>query len=165
MQILEEVYMPIVDVNTTGSKEVDEKRGLLGLKKKKQKQAKAGTWRGIEVYAGETIDTAPLKEKFRENLEKFKKPIQEYEDTRKAEMEGRILAEAQRKAEMESRILAEAQRKAEMESRILAEARLAQKDHQRKAEMEGRILAEARLKLADAEIEHLKRQLEQMANQ
>ena len=71
IKVLQEEYNPTVDVDTTGSPELDEQRGLLSVKKEAKKNRAAGMWRNIEVYAGETVDIKPLKTEFEQALPKF----------------------------------------------------------------------------------------------
>ena len=75
IKVLQERYNPAVVVETTGSKSVDEQHGLGRNRKGKEKERKAGTWHSIEIYAGEKIETAPLKEEFDKDLNVFKKPV------------------------------------------------------------------------------------------
>jgi hypothetical protein len=77
IKVLQERYMPRLEIETTGSRVVDEERGLgwKGKGKQKEKELKAGTWHHIEIYAGEEVETAPLKKAFDKGLKKFMKPV------------------------------------------------------------------------------------------
>ena len=61
----------MVDMDTTGSAELDEQRGLWSVKKEMKKNWVAGMWGPIEVYAGEAVDTKPLKREFEGALRQF----------------------------------------------------------------------------------------------
>ena len=82
-KVLQERYMPALEI---GSEAMDRRlwrvlpeRILTGLKGKgkerNRKEREAGGWRGIEIYAGEKVNTAPLIEKFERDLANFKKPV------------------------------------------------------------------------------------------
>jgi hypothetical protein len=76
IKVLQERYTPELKVETTGSEATDKRWPMLSWKGKgKRKELKAGDWHHFEIYAGEKVNTAPLIEKFENDLADFKKPV------------------------------------------------------------------------------------------
>ena len=74
IKVLQEWYHPEIDVATSESKVVNKLRRVLGQESKRKEQ-RPGTWHFVEIYAGELVNTVPLKEQFDNALIAFRTPV------------------------------------------------------------------------------------------